>query len=93
MAYCQGNDQGTQYRGGIYYHSEDQRVAAEAAKARMQQQHSKPVVTEILPAAKWWPAEHYHQQYLEKVRCRENVADMPVVLFRHAAGPKSTRPG
>lgn len=57
----QGNDVGTQYRSGIYYHDEEQRVVAQEAKDKID-----GAVTEILPATIFWPAEEYHQQYLEK---------------------------
>ncbi|KAG5188013.1 peptide methionine sulfoxide reductase [Tribonema minus] len=62
----QGNDLGTQYRGGVYYHSEAQKAAIEESRAREQAKHDKPIVTEVLPAATFWDAEDYHQQYLEK---------------------------
>uniref|UniRef100_A0A7S2V8A8 peptide-methionine (S)-S-oxide reductase n=2 Tax=Fibrocapsa japonica TaxID=94617 RepID=A0A7S2V8A8_9STRA len=62
----QGNDRGTQYRSGIYYHSEDQKIKAEESIATLQSTLDKPVATEVLPASKFWPAEDYHQQYLEK---------------------------
>ena len=62
----QGNDVGTQYRSGIYYHSEAQKAAATASRDREQKKYTRAIVTEILPAAEWYPAEKYHQQYLEK---------------------------
>ncbi|MCE9581703.1 MAG: peptide-methionine (S)-S-oxide reductase MsrA [Planctomycetes bacterium] len=64
----QGNDKGTQYRSAIFYHSEEQRLTAEKVKAEVDKsgKWKKPVVTEIVPAAKWWPAEEYHQDYLQK---------------------------
>lgn len=62
----QGNDVGTQYRSGIYYHSLEQRQTAEAAMAEMQKKYTAPVVTELVAANKFWMGETYHQQYLEK---------------------------
>ena len=62
----QGNDVGTQYRSGIYYHTEAQRIASLNSKDREQQKLDSPIVTEILPSKKWYPAENYHQQYLQK---------------------------
>jgi peptide-methionine (S)-S-oxide reductase len=68
----QGNDSGTQYRSGIYYHSEAQRVAAEAARSAYQEELSKAgygkITTEIAPEAEapFYYAEDYHQQYLAK---------------------------
>jgi peptide-methionine (S)-S-oxide reductase len=58
---AQGNDVGTQYRSGIYYHTDEQKKIAEAKKANVD-----GAVTEILQAETFWPAEVYHQQYLEK---------------------------
>lgn len=60
----QGPDHGTQYRSAIFYHSEDQRVAAEESKKAEQAKRTKMVVTEIVPAAEYWRAEEYHQQYI-----------------------------
>ena len=62
----QGGDVGTQYRSGIYYHSESQRAAALESRGREAGRRAAPVVTELLPAAAFYPAEEYHQQYLQK---------------------------
>jgi peptide-methionine (S)-S-oxide reductase len=66
----QGNDVGTQYRSGIYYHSEAQKHAAEAAKQAygraLAAEGLGTVTTEILPAPEFYFAEDYHQQYLAK---------------------------
>jgi peptide-methionine (S)-S-oxide reductase len=62
----QGSDVGTQYRTAIFTHDEAQSKAAEAAKERAQASFSRPIATEIVPAATFWPAEEYHQRYLEK---------------------------
>ena len=62
----QGNDVGTQYRSSIYTYSEAQADAAEAAKARYSDAYGRSVTTEIAPAPDYYPAEDYHQQYLEK---------------------------
>ena len=66
----QGPDIGTQYRSAIFYHSEEQRAAAERMKAVVDQSGKwrKPVVTEIVPAGPFYPAEDYHQDYLQKHR-------------------------
>lgn len=66
----QGNDVGTQYRSGIYVYSDAQRKAAQQAlesygKALLQAGRPAPT-TEILEAPKFYYAEHYHQQYLDK---------------------------
>ena len=64
----QGPDIGTQYRSVIFFHTPQQEAAAKAAKERLQAsgKYKRPVVTEIVPAADFWRAEDYHQQYLEK---------------------------
>jgi peptide-methionine (S)-S-oxide reductase len=66
----QGNDVGTQYRSGIYYYSEAQRVAAEASRDAYQPRLTAAgygrITTEILPAPEFYYAEEYHQQYLAK---------------------------
>jgi peptide methionine sulfoxide reductase msrA/msrB len=64
----QGNDIGTQYRSAIFYTSEAQQRAADAVKARVEAsgKWKRPVVTEIVAAGPFWPAESYHQDYLEK---------------------------
>jgi len=62
----QGNDTGSQYRSGIWYHTEQQRVEAEERKAEEQKKQKRPVVTEITPAQEYYVAEDYHQRYLEK---------------------------
>jgi peptide-methionine (S)-S-oxide reductase len=62
----QGPDVGSQYRSVIFFHSPTQEAAARAAKESVQKQTPKTVVTEIVPAAEFWPAEDYHQRYLEK---------------------------
>ncbi len=66
----QGNDVGTQYRSGIYTFTDEQRAAAEAAKAMFQTRLSQSgfgaITTEIKPASEFYYAEDYHQQYLAK---------------------------
>jgi peptide-methionine (S)-S-oxide reductase len=64
----QGPDIGTQYRSVIFFHTPQQEAAAKASKERLQAsaKYKRPVVTEIFPAADFWRAEEYHQQYLEK---------------------------
>ncbi|KAL9671003.1 hypothetical protein QQ045_008566 [Rhodiola kirilowii] len=62
----QGNDVGTQYRSGIYYYTPEQEKAARESLERHQTKLNKKIVTEILPAKKFYRAEEYHQQYLAK---------------------------
>ncbi len=61
----QGPDCGTQYRSAIFYHSEEQRRLAEAAKDALDRsgRYRRSVVTEIVPAGPFWEAEAYHQKY------------------------------
>jgi len=64
----QGPDIGDQYRSAIFYFTEDQKLAAEASKDRLEKsgKHKKRIVTEITPASTFYRAEEYHQRYLEK---------------------------
>ena len=64
----QGPDTGTQYRSAIFYHSLEQKTAAEQSKQKFQQtkKYNKKIVTEITEATTFYPAEEYHQHYLAK---------------------------
>ncbi len=64
----QGPDFGKQYRTAIFYHSPEQEAAAKKSKAALDTSGKlrHPVATEITPAGTFWPAEEYHQRYLEK---------------------------
>jgi peptide methionine sulfoxide reductase msrA/msrB len=64
----QGNDIGSSYRSAIFYHDDEQRQVAEKVKAKVDKSGAwkRPVVTEIVPAKKFWTAEEYHQDYLKK---------------------------
>jgi peptide methionine sulfoxide reductase msrA/msrB len=64
----QGNDVGTSYRSAIFVADESQRQVAEEviAKVNTSGRWRRPVVTEIAPAGEFWPAEDYHQDYLQK---------------------------
>ncbi len=63
----QGADVGTQYRSVIFYHTEEQKKSAEHYKDELNRDNiwGKPVVTEISPFTKFYPAEKYHQDYYE----------------------------
>jgi methionine-S-sulfoxide reductase len=63
-----GPDVGTQYRSAIFYHTPEQKREAEESKAELEASHRfrKPIVTEITEASAFYPAEDYHQRYLEK---------------------------
>lgn len=64
----QGPDIGTQYRSAIFFHTPEQEAAAKASREKLGQsgRWRDPIVTEISPAAEFYPAEEYHQRYLEK---------------------------
>jgi peptide-methionine (S)-S-oxide reductase len=62
----QGNDRGRQYRTGVYFHSPEQEAAATARFAEEKGNYKQPIATEMTAAMPFWPAEKYHQQYLEK---------------------------
>ncbi len=64
----QGPDVGSQYRSAIFYHSPQQEAEAHKSKAALTQsgRFQQPVVTEIVPAVTFYPAEEYHQKYNQK---------------------------
>jgi peptide-methionine (S)-S-oxide reductase len=62
----QGPDYGSQYRSAIFYYSPEQEAEAKASRDAAQSRFPRPIVTQIEPAPVFWPAEEYHQQYLEK---------------------------
>lgn len=61
----QGNDVGTQYRSGVYFHNDEQKQIAEAYKTQLDASDTwaDPIVTEIVPIADYYPGEAYHQNY------------------------------
>ena len=68
----QGWDVGTQYRSAIFYHNDFQKAEALASKEKIKKSgiYKKEIVTEIVPASKFYEAEEYHQQYNEKKKRR-----------------------
>lgn len=62
----QGPDIGSQYRTGIYYIDQGDREIILKSKEREQQKYNRPIVTEVEPLLSYYPAEEYHQKYLEK---------------------------
>ncbi len=65
----QGPDVGSNYRSAIFYKSQEQRELAEASLNKAQESprfRGKKIVTQIVPASTFWPAEEYHQKYFEK---------------------------
>jgi len=76
----QGNDQGSQYRSGIYYVNEEDKKIIKAATANEQAKFSEKIVTEIQPLENYILAEDYHQDYLEKNPdgyCHINLSNIP----------------
>lgn len=59
----QGHDVGTQYRSAVYYGTEEQRRIIEESMAEAGSQFSAPIVTEVAPLERFYPAEDYHQNY------------------------------
>lgn len=74
-------DHGSQYRTAIFYHDEEQRRAAEASTQHVAASgiFTRPIVTEIVPASPFYPAEDYHQDYYKKHSLRYK-------LYREGSG-------
>jgi peptide-methionine (S)-S-oxide reductase len=64
----QGWDVGRQYRSTVFYHTPEQKTAAESVKGRLDETGAfkRKIVTEVTPAAAFWRAEEYHQDYYQK---------------------------
>jgi peptide-methionine (S)-S-oxide reductase len=64
----QGEDVGTQYRSAIFYHNDRQRAMAEALIRELNEAHlwNKPIVTQVVPLDKFYPAEDYHREYFSR---------------------------
>ena len=62
----QGNDRGTQYRTGIYYTDPAERPVIEKSLEELQKNYNKPLAIEVAPLENFYPAEDYHQDYLDK---------------------------
>ncbi len=92
----QGNDAGSQYRSAIFYHSEEQRRTAEEAIRELDAEggYGRPIVTEVRPAATFYRAEDYHQEYFRnnprQPYCAYVVAPK-VEKFREKFGGKRKR--
>jgi peptide-methionine (S)-S-oxide reductase len=66
-------DAGSQYRSAIFFHDEEQRRLAETSKNALDKRFAEPVVTEIVKAGAFFPAEEYHQDYYKKNAVRYKV--------------------
>lgn len=84
----QGADEGTQYRSAVFYHTSEQKAIAEAVITRLNEARlwPKPIVTQLAPLDKFYPAEEYHQQYYlrhsEQAYCQV-VISPKVAKFRN----------
>ena len=80
----QFTDMGPSYRAAIFYASDEEKKSAEASKQKLSNsgKFKKPIVTEILPAMKFYPAEDYHQKYYQ-----QNPEDFDA--FEHGSGRAS----
>lgn len=74
-------DRGSQYRTAIFFHNDQQRQMAESSKVKLSKSgyFDKPIATEIIPIAKFYPAEAYHQGY-----CKKNP--LRYKFYRHNSG-------
>jgi peptide-methionine (S)-S-oxide reductase len=66
----QGRDVGTQYRSAVFFHDAEQERQARQSLKSYQERFGRPIVTEVVPATTFWPAEAYHQRYVEPHRAR-----------------------
>ena len=88
----QGNDRGTQYRTGIYYVNKEVLPVIKQAIQLLSAQYKTPIVLEVKPLTNFYPAETYHQDYLDKNPggyCHINPALFE--MARKANAPKATR--
>ena len=78
----QGEDEGTRYRTGIYYTSGSELPVIKAVFDEVQQAYGEPLAVEVLPLQRFYPAEEYHQDYLEKNP--GGYCHLPQALFEYA---------
>jgi peptide-methionine (S)-S-oxide reductase len=92
----QGPDEGTQYRSAIWYANADQQREAQAAIAQLTQAkaYKHPIVTQVVPLKKFYPAEDYHQNYLALHPTQPYIVynDIPKVENLKARYPELYRP-
>jgi peptide-methionine (S)-S-oxide reductase len=91
----QGRDAGTQYRSAIFYASEAQKRAAEAAIAALQPSLRRPITTQVVPLKAFYPAESYHQHYLARhpTQLYIVVNDLPKLAALERKFPERDRRG
>jgi peptide-methionine (S)-S-oxide reductase len=62
----QGPDRGSQYRSAVFVHTPEQQAAAQASLEHVRARFARPIVTQVVAATTFWPAEEYHQRFTEK---------------------------
>ena len=82
----QGHDEGTRYRTGVYYVSNDQLPIIEKVFNEQQELTENPIVVELLPLKNFYRAEEYHQDYLDKNP--DGYCHLPISLFEFAKKAK-----
>ncbi len=82
----QGHDEGTRYRTGIYYSDESQLDAIRKVMSEQQEKYEKPIVVEVEPLKNFYPADEYHQDYLDKNP--NGYCHLPLELFEYARKAK-----
>lgn len=82
----QGHDEGTRYRTGVYYVSNDQLPIIEEVFNEQQELAENPIVVELLPLKNFYRAEDYHQDYLDKNP--DGYCHLPISLFEFAKKAK-----
>ena len=85
----QGHDVGTRYRTGVYYTDEVELPLIKRIFDEKQKLYEQPIVTEIAPLRNFFPADEYHQDYLDKHP--DGYCHLPVELFEFAKRAKETR--
>ena len=85
----QGADRGTQYRSVVFYENEQQKAEAEKVGKEAQKKHHDPIVTQVVPLTKFYPAEGYHQGYYKantnKPYCSAVIAPKVVKMRKEFA--------
>ena len=84
----QGHDEGTRYRTGVYYVSDDQLPIINKVFAEQQALYPEPIAVEKLPLKNFYTAEEYHQDYLDKNP--DGYCHLPTALFDFARQAKDT---
>lgn len=78
----QGHDQGTRYRTGVYYTQPKQLEEIKAVFDEEQKKYTQPIVVELEPLSNYYPADEYHQDYLDKHP--DGYCHLPLQLFQWA---------